>query len=59
LDVSTSFLETINTDFIKNQISVKIPNSAKVGDKVHLIIEASDDGIPSLTRYQRVVFTVK
>jgi hypothetical protein len=26
---------------------------------VHLIIEASDDGIPSLTRYQRVVFTVK
>jgi hypothetical protein len=59
LDVSTSFLETINTDFIKNQISVKIPNSAKVGDKVHLIIEASDDGIPSLTCYQRVVFTVK
>ena len=36
----------------------KIPSTAKKGDSFHIIIEGNDNGIPSLTRYKRVIFTV-
>lgn len=38
---------------------VQVPSDARPGDTIHLILEASDDGSPSLTRYQRVVVTVQ
>lgn len=37
----------------------KIPDSAKVGDTIHVICEVSDNGTPKLTRYQRVVILVE
>jgi hypothetical protein len=39
--------------------NVAIPTDAKVGDTIHLILEGTDDGTPALTRYQRVVVTIK
>jgi hypothetical protein len=36
-----------------------VPENAKSGDTIHMICEVSDNGSPSLTRYQRVIVTVK
>jgi hypothetical protein len=35
-----------------------VPADARPGETIHLILEAADDGAPSLTRYQRVVLHV-
>ena len=39
-------------------IAGRVPADAMAGQTIHLIIEATDDGAPALTRYQRVVVTV-
>jgi len=39
--------------------TLRVPNDAKPGQTIHVIVEASDNGIPRLTRYQRVVVTVQ
>ncbi|HZY80208.1 MAG TPA: nucleoside hydrolase-like domain-containing protein [Cyclobacteriaceae bacterium] len=36
-----------------------VPADAKSGDTIHVILEATDNGVPALTRYQRVIVTVK
>jgi hypothetical protein len=36
-----------------------IPSSVKRGDTIHIIVEAIDNGVPALTRYQRIILTVK
>ncbi len=36
-----------------------IPKDAVAGQTIHIILEATDNGSPSLTRYQRVIITVK
>jgi hypothetical protein len=41
------------------QTKVLIPNDAVGGQTIHIIFEATDNGTPSLTRYQRVIITVK
>jgi Protein of unknown function (DUF1593) len=38
---------------------IQIPQNAKSGDTFHIIVEGKDDGVPSLTRYGRVVFRVE
>ena len=38
--------------------SVQIPADAPAGSRVHVIIEAVDDGVPALTGYARFVLTV-
>ena len=38
---------------------VLIPNDAIGGQTIHLILEATDNGTPSLTSYQRIIITVK
>ena len=38
---------------------VLIPADAKKGDTIHIILEVTDSGIPSLTRYARTVITIK
>ena len=38
--------------------SLVVPMDARAGDTIHILCEVSDDGIPSLTRYQRIVITV-
>jgi hypothetical protein len=43
----------------ENNAQIQIPATAKSGDTIHIIVEGKDDGVPSLTRYQRVVLTVK
>jgi len=43
----------------KKKASITIPEDAKPGQCVHLICEVTDAGLPPLTRYQRVVVTVK
>ncbi len=37
---------------------VKIPDDAKPGETIHLILTAIDDGTPRLTRYLRTIVTV-
>jgi hypothetical protein len=39
-------------------IAIEIPAGAKAGQSIHLILEATDNGVPALTSYQRVVITV-
>ncbi|WP_026877133.1 cadherin repeat domain-containing protein [Jiangella gansuensis] len=36
----------------------RVPADAQPGQTIHLILEATDDGSPALTHYQRVVVTV-
>ncbi|MGD6748092.1 nucleoside hydrolase-like domain-containing protein [Streptomyces sp. BH106] len=36
-----------------------VPKDAEPGQTVHLILQATDDGTPALTHYQRVVVTVR
>ena len=37
----------------------RVPDDAKPGQTIHVILEATDSGKPPLTRYQRVVVTVQ
>ena len=46
-----------NPDSMRTE--VLIPNDAAPGQTIHLILEATDNGKPALTRYQRVIITVK
>lgn len=39
-------------------VVVELPAGARSGQTVHVIAEATDDGTPPLTRYQRVIITV-
>jgi len=41
------------------QTEILIPKDAEGGQTIHLILEATDNGTPSLTRYQRIIITVK
>ncbi len=39
--------------------SLSVPADAAHGSTIHLILEATDDGTPALTRYQRVIISVR
>ena len=41
------------------QAEVFIPIDAVGGQTIHLILEATDNGTPSLTSYQRIIITIK
>lgn len=41
------------------QCRITIPKDAVAGQTIHMILEATDDGSPRLTRYQRVVVTIR
>jgi hypothetical protein len=41
------------------QTLIEIPKDAVTGQTLHIILEATDNGSPSLTRYQRVIITVR
>ena len=41
------------------QAKILIPKDAVSGQTIHIILEATDSGSPSLTTYQRLVITVK
>ena len=52
---NTVSISNVNTA----QAKVLIPKDAVAGQTIHVVLEATDNGSPSLTRYQRVVITVK
>ena len=41
------------------QVKLTIPNDAVSGQTIHVIIEATDNGSPSLTAYRRIIITIK
>lgn len=41
-----------------DQVSFTVPEDAKIGDTIHIIVEAKDDYELPMTRYQRAVVTV-
>jgi hypothetical protein len=43
----------------RQETTLMVPKDAKKGDTIHVILEVSDSGSPILTRYKRVVITVK
>ena len=50
---------TLLSDPTSLTTSLQIPADAVSDQTIHLILEATDNGSPSLTRYQRVVITVR
>ncbi len=38
--------------------TVVVPGDAKPGDKIHMVLEAVDDGTPALTKYHRIIVTI-
>ena len=46
------------TDAETNKVSVVVPSDARKEQTIHLILQVTDDGIPNLTRYQRVIIRV-
>lgn len=41
------------------QTEVEMPKDAVSGQTIHIVLEATDNGMPALTRYARVVVTVR
>ena len=41
------------------QTEIQIPKDAKPGQTIHVILEGTDNGVPALTRYRRVILRVK
>jgi len=37
----------------------RVPDDAKPGQTINIVLEATDDGTPHLTRYQRIAVTVQ
>lgn len=42
----------------ENNATCIVPEEAKPGDTIHIILEVTDDGTPVLTRFQRYIITV-
>jgi hypothetical protein len=51
--------EVVISNPSSTQTEIIIPRDAIGGQTIHIILEATDNGTPSLTRYQRVIITVK
>lgn len=51
---------SIEIDDAQNQrTSFLVPEDAQEGETIHIVCEVSDSGSPRLTRYQRVIVTIK
>lgn len=58
-DASTTETALTLKGAASDTISFKIPEDAKAGQKIHLIVRAQDDGEHTLTHYQQVIITIK
>lgn len=58
MEAGTCALMAEISDAKRPQTTVTIPAGAKEGESLHLVLEVSDKGKPSLTRYARVVIIV-
>jgi hypothetical protein len=47
------------TDMSSSKTELFIPKDATAGQTIHIVLEGSDNGSPSLSRYQRIIITVK
>ncbi len=56
-DSYTGTIDIQNAD--QQNASFTVPEDAVPGETIHVVCEVKDDGIPQLTRYQRVVVTVE
>lgn len=65
INITRDLLPNEKLDTIKltgantSQVSFTVPNDAKTGDTIHIILEVQDDGKHLMKRYQRVIVTVK
>jgi hypothetical protein len=59
LEAGTFKGQLVFGDKLAPTTSFVIPDEAKSGDFIHIILQVEDDGFPSLTRYQRVVVEVE
>ncbi|WP_347304225.1 nucleoside hydrolase-like domain-containing protein [Croceibacterium sp. TMG7-5b_MA50] len=48
----------LQPDGAEGRVSLLVPGDVRPGDTLHLIVEATDNGTPALTRYERVVLRV-
>lgn len=46
-------------DPVTASTSVSIPSDARSGDTIHLVLTATDNQTPSMTRYHRIIITIK
>lgn len=46
-------------DSDQREASLTVPSGARAGQTIHIICEVTDNGNPPLTRYQRVIVTVR
>ena len=51
--------EVAITNATSRQCRVTVPEDAIAGQTIHIILEVTDNGTPALTRYQRVIITVR
>ena len=58
-DVGTSPGRVTLTSPTAVTTSMQVPADASAGQTIQLILEATDNGTPALTRYQRVIVTVQ
>jgi hypothetical protein len=38
--------------------TIRVPENAAPGQTIQLVLQATDNGVPALTRYQRIVISV-
>ncbi|WP_373613644.1 hypothetical protein [Mucilaginibacter sp. OAE612] len=41
------------------QTQIRVPKDAVSGQTIHIVFQATDNGTPSLTSYQRVIIAVR
>jgi hypothetical protein len=58
-DAGTFKGDVATKDADRGAASINVPADAKPGDTIHLIAQVTDSGKPPLTRYARVIVTVK
>ena len=58
-DASTTETALTLKGAASDTISFKIPEDAKAGQKIHLIVQTQDDGEHTLTHYQQVIITIR
>lgn len=49
----------LRPDDSSNQIEFIVSESAKTGDFIHIILEGRDNGVPNLTRYERIIIEIE
>jgi hypothetical protein len=62
--VTVKWWQYFEVDTYEGKVSITegsfvVPNDAKSGDTIHIIAEATDNGSPTLTGYQRIIVTVR